>query len=91
MSKLHVGDAVYVRSGKDRGKTGKITKIAPKTAQVWVEGVHLVKRHQKKSAAHPQGGIVEKHLPLPASVVAKSDKEPTQTKKATVKKKEDSK
>lgn len=74
MSAVHVGDAVYVRSGKYRGKTGKITKIAPKTDQVWVEGVHLVKRHQKKSTAHPQGGIVEKHLSLPRSIVAKSEK-----------------
>jgi len=81
MSKLHVGDAVYVRSGKDRGKTGKITKIAPKTGQLWVEGVHLVKRHQKKSAAHPQGGIIEKHLPLPMSVVALSNTEKKESTK----------
>lgn len=80
MSKLHIGDTVYIRSGKDRGKTGKITKIAPKTARVWVEGIHLVKRHQKKSAAHPQGGIVEKHLSLPISIVSKTT---TDTKTAT--------
>lgn len=73
MSTIHVGDTVYVRSGKFRGKTGKVTKIAPKTEMAWVEGIRLVKRSQKKSASRPQGGIVEKHLPVPLCIITKTE------------------
>lgn len=74
MSTIKVGDMVFVRSGKYRGKTGKVTKIAPRTAAAWVEGVRIVKRHQKKSATKPQGGIVEKHLSVPLSIISKTEK-----------------
>ena len=63
MAKNHVkkGDTVLVLTGKDKGKKGKVTLVDTTKQRVEVEGVNLVKRHQKpKPPASPQGGIVEK-------------------------------
>ena len=64
--KLHVkkGDTVVVLSGKDKGKQGKIIKAMPKKGQVVVEDVNKVKRHTKPSMQAPQGGILDKEMPL---------------------------
>ena len=74
-SKLQVktGDTVVVISGVDKGKSGKIKQSFPKDGKIIVDGVAMVKKHQKprNSAAGPQpGGIVEREAPLPASKVA---------------------
>ena len=60
--KLHVkkNDTVVVVSGKDAGKTGEVLKVYPKTGRVLVQGVNIVKKHQKPSRANSQGGIIEK-------------------------------
>ena len=60
--KLHikVGDTVKVISGEAKGQEGKILTIDRKKMRAIVEGVNLVKKHAKPSAADPQGGIVEK-------------------------------
>lgn len=60
--KLHVkkNDTVVVVSGKDAGKTGEVLKVYPKTGRVLVQGVNIVKKHQKPSRANAQGGIIEK-------------------------------
>lgn len=60
--KVHVkkNDTVVVISGKDRGKTGVVLKVAPKSGKVIVEGVNVVKKHQKPTRANTQGGIVER-------------------------------
>lgn len=60
--KLHikVGDAVKVISGESNGQEGKILSIDKKKMRAKVEGVNLMKKHMKPSAADPQGGIVEK-------------------------------
>ncbi len=60
--KLHVkvGDTVKVISGESRGQEGKILSIDRKKMRATVEGVNIVKKHAKPSAADPQGGIVEK-------------------------------
>lgn len=60
--KLHikVGDTVKVLSGDSKGQEGKITSIDRKKMRATVEGVNIVKKHAKPSAADPQGGIVEK-------------------------------
>ena len=57
---MHVktGDIVKVISGKDKGKEGKILKSFPKKDRVIVEGVNIVKKHQKPSQANQTGGIV---------------------------------
>ena len=60
--KLHikVGDTVKVISGESNGQEGKILTIDRKKSRAIVEGVNLMKKHQKPSATDPQGGIVEK-------------------------------
>lgn len=69
--KLHVkkGDTVRVLSGKDKGKEGKIIQALPKKGKVVVEGVNRVKRHTKPNQKYPQGGIIQKEVPLWASKV----------------------
>mgnify|MGYP001294200946 CR=1 FL=1 len=60
--KLHIklGDTVKVLAGEDKGKSGKVLEILGKKDRVTVEGLNIVKVHQKPSATNPQGGIVEK-------------------------------
>ena len=62
MSKLHIkkGDTVKVLSGADTGKTGKIINVDREKGRAFVEGVNLVSKHTKPSAANPQGGIVKR-------------------------------
>ena len=62
MSKIHVkkGDTVKVISGADNGKTGKITSVDLEKGRAFVEGINLVSKHTKPSAANPQGGIVKR-------------------------------
>tara|TARA_R110002072_G_scaffold282761_1_gene445893 strand:- start:118022 stop:118339 length:318 start_codon:yes stop_codon:yes gene_type:complete len=59
--KLHikVGDSVKVLTGESNGQEGKILSIDRKKMRAIVEGVNLIKKHTKPSAADPQGGIVE--------------------------------
>lgn len=67
--RLKKGDTVMIRSGKYKGKTGKIVATHPKLNKVTVEGINVVKRHVKKTREKPQGGIVEVTKPLWASKV----------------------
>ena len=71
MSKMHVksGDTVIVISGADQGKKGKIQKAFPETNRVIVEGVNIVKKHQKPRGQGMPGGIVEKEAAISASNV----------------------
>lgn len=71
--RLKVGDTIMVRSGKYKGKTGKITAVHPTLNKVTVEGLNIVKRHQKASRVHPQGGIFEITKPLWVSKVGLLD------------------
>ena len=66
LNKLHVkkGDTVVVLSGKDKGKQGKIISAMPSKGLVVVEDVNKVKRHTKPSMKAPQGGIIDKEMPL---------------------------
>ncbi len=70
-AKLHVktGDTVYVISGKDKGKTGKVTKVFTKKGKVVVEGINVVTKHMKPSQMNPQGGVVTKPAPIFSSKV----------------------
>ena len=67
--RLHKGDTVMVRSGKDKGKTGKIMAVHPSDNKVTVEGINIVKKHLKPNRTHPQGGIVELTKPVWVSKV----------------------
>jgi large subunit ribosomal protein L24 len=67
--KLRREDKVIVIAGKDKGKTGAVTRVLPQTNQVVVEGVNLVKRHTKPSQKQPRGGILEITKPIDVSKV----------------------
>jgi len=68
--KIKKGDRVVVLSGKDKGKTGEVTKAFPKEAKVIVSGVNVATRHRKPSQANPQGGLERVEAPLHVSKVA---------------------
>ncbi|MCM2322045.1 MAG: 50S ribosomal protein L24 [Oligoflexia bacterium] len=57
-------DQVEVIAGREKGKTGKVVKVDQKSGKVTVEKVNMVKRHVKPSQKNPQGGILERELPL---------------------------
>ena len=71
MKKLHVkrGDTVKVISGKDKGKEGKVVVAMPEDGKVIVEGVAVVKRHQKARAQGQQSTIINKEAAIDASNV----------------------
>ena len=63
-------DQVVVISGKDRGKTGRVLRLYPKKERVFVEGLNLVKRHQRPTPGSTDpGGVVEKEGPIHISNV----------------------
>jgi large subunit ribosomal protein L24 len=68
--RLQKGDNVIVRSGKYKGKTGKVVSTHPTENKVTVEGVNIVKKHLKPNREYPQGGIVELTKPIAVSKVA---------------------
>jgi large subunit ribosomal protein L24 len=71
--RLKKGDTVVVRSGKYKGKSGKITAVHPSLNMVTVEGINVVKKHQKPNRAYPQGGIIDITKPIDVSKVGISD------------------
>ncbi|KJG19378.1 50S ribosomal protein L24 [Photobacterium iliopiscarium] len=69
-AKIRRNDEVIILAGKDKGKTGKITKVLA-TGKVIVEGINMVKKHQKPvPAMGVQGGIVEQEAAIDVSNVA---------------------
>jgi large subunit ribosomal protein L24 len=72
-NKIRKGDKVVVLSGKDKGKTGEVTRSIPKDMKVVVSGVNVAVRHRKPSQANPQGGLERKEAPLHVSKVAIAD------------------
>ncbi|HUA13330.1 MAG TPA: 50S ribosomal protein L24 [Candidatus Sulfotelmatobacter sp.] len=68
--KLKKGDLVVVLAGKQKGKTGKVTKVHRKDNKVTVDGINVVKKAIKPTQTHPQGGIVEITKPIWVSKVA---------------------
>ena len=71
--KIRKGDTVVVLSGKDKGKTGEVTKVIPREDRVVVSGVNVHVRHRKPSQINPQGGLERKEAPLHISNVAVTD------------------
>ena len=67
--KIKVGDTVRVIAGADKNNEGKVVSIDHKNNRVVVEGVNLVKKHQKPSMQNQNGGIVEKEAPIDLSNV----------------------
>lgn len=82
MAKVHVrvNDNVYVLTGKDRGKTGKVLAVIPKEQKVIVEGVNVVTKHVKPRSATQPGGIIHQEAPISSSnvmLVCPKTKKPT--------------
>ena len=75
MRKFHVkkGDEVVVIAGTERGKRGKIIEVLRHKDRVIVEGIQMIKRHTRKSQAHPQGAIVEREGTVHISNVMRAD------------------
>jgi len=70
-AKIHVkkGDTVLVISGKDKGKKGKVLAVIPDKGRVVVEGVNVIKKHQKPTQKILQGGIINQEAPISSSKV----------------------
>lgn len=66
---VKTGDKVRVIAGKDKGKEGVILKTIADASRVVVEGINIVKKHQKPSNAYPQGGIIDVEAPIHVSNV----------------------
>jgi len=84
--KIKKGDTVQVISGKDSGKTGRVLRVEPKKNRLFVEGLNVVKRHQRpRSLKDTQrggkvGGVIEKEGPIHVSnvmIVDPRDNKPT--------------
>ena len=82
--RIRTDDQVVVISGKDRGKTGRVMRVDPVKQRVFVEGLNIVKRHQRPTPGTNQpGGVIEKPGPIHISNVAlvdPKDKKPTRTR-----------
>lgn len=70
-NKVHVkkGDTVYVLSGKDRGKRGKVLQVIPTEGMVLIEGVNMTTKHKKPRNMYQQGGIIHQESPINSSKV----------------------
>ena len=79
--RIRSDDQVLVIGGKDRGKTGRVLRVEPKKDRVYVEGLNIVKRHQRpRPGSTDPGGVVEKEGPIHISNVMlldPSDNKPT--------------
>jgi large subunit ribosomal protein L24 len=78
-ARIKADDDVIVIGGKDRGKRGKVLRVDPKNDRVYVEGLNMIKRHQKPrqvagaQRAEQVGGVIEKEGPIHLSNVALVD------------------
>ncbi|WP_304248668.1 50S ribosomal protein L24 [Limosilactobacillus gastricus] len=70
---LKTGDKVRVIAGKDKGQEGTVKKTLASENRVIVEGVNVVKKHQKPSNVNPNGGIIDQEAPINASNVMLHD------------------
>ncbi len=67
--RIRKNDTVLIRSGKDRGKQGKVLRVLPTEGVLLVEGLNIVKRHTKPRSTVRQAGIIQKEAPLALSKV----------------------
>ncbi len=83
-ARIRRGDEVIVISGKDNGKAGKVLRVDPAKQRVYVEGLNIIKRHQKaRPGSMEPGGVIEKEGPIHVSNVALRD--PKDKKPARIK------
>ena len=69
-AKIKKGDTVVVLSGKDKGKSGEVTKVMPKDGKLLVAGANVAIRHRKPTQANPQGGLERREAPMHSRKVA---------------------
>lgn len=69
MLKIKKGDTVKVIAGKEKDKEGKVLSVDTKNGKVLVEGINMVTKHAKPSAANQTGGIIKKEAPIDISNV----------------------
>jgi large subunit ribosomal protein L24 len=69
-AKIKKGDRVVLLTGKDKGRTGNVTKVMPKDSRVVISGLNMVQRHTRPSQGDPQGGIKHKEASVHVSNVA---------------------
>ena len=77
---IKTGDKVRVIAGKDKGKEGSVKKILATENRVVVEGINMIKKHQKPNNANPNGGVIDTEAPISASnvmLIDPSTNEPT--------------
>ena len=81
-ARIKKGDRVVVLSGKDKGKTGDVTRALPKEGKVVVSGVNVATRHRKPDQANPQGGLQKIEAPMHISkvAIATADGKPTRVR-----------
>ena len=72
MSNIRKGDSVVIISGSDKGKKGSVLKVFPKENRALIQGVNMVKRHQRQTQTQ-QAGIVSKEAPVHLSNIAHVD------------------
>mgnify|MGYP005990626961 FL=1 len=72
-AKIKKGDTVVVLSGKDKGKSGEVSKVMPKDGKLIVSGVNIAVRHRKPTQANPQGGLERREAAMHISKVALAD------------------
>jgi large subunit ribosomal protein L24 len=71
--KIKKGDNVIIIAGKDKGKKGKVIRALPKENKVVVEGLNLMKRHQRPRKSGEKGSVVSAAMPLSVSNVKKAE------------------
>ncbi len=72
-AKIKKGDTVQVLAGRDKGKRGEVLRVEPKEDRAFVQGVNMVKRHEKPQGLNRPGGITEKEGPVHLSNLALLD------------------
>ena len=88
-AKIKRGDTVVVLAGKDRGKRGAVRRVDVKHGRLVIEGVNIVKKHQRARQAGQQSEIVEREAPIHASNVMLVDPSNTEPTRVGFRKRED--
>ena len=84
--KIKKGDKVQVITGQDKGITGEVVAVLTRSNRVVVSGVNIRKKHEKPSQINPDGGIIEKEMPIAVSNVKLFDSKAKKTAKKDAKK-----
>ncbi|MCH7476413.1 MAG: 50S ribosomal protein L24 [Gemmatimonadetes bacterium] len=67
---IRKGDMVIITAGNDRGATGEVLRVIPKTSRVVVQGINVRSKHLKPNQNNPQGGIIRREMPVHISNVS---------------------